>query len=61
HAHYQLACLYNRCGREESIIEHLEQARIKQGLPPVDEMIEDAYLDGFTETSAFKHFIKKCT
>ena len=59
HAYFSLACLYSLLGDYDRSICFLEKAHAFEGLPPIEEVLEDEWLEGVRETEAFSHFIEK--
>lgn len=57
HAHYHLACLYSLTNRFEEAIHFLEKARSLDMLPPIEEMLDDEWLDNLRTTEQFSIFL----
>ena len=57
HAYYPLACLFSLIGACEKSMENLLQAHKNKALPPIDELLEDEWLDNLRSTSLFQEFI----
>ena len=59
HAYYHLACLYSLLNRFEEAVALLEKAKIQDMLPPLDEMLDDEWLEPLKETELFQQFLYK--
>jgi tetratricopeptide (TPR) repeat protein len=57
HAYYPLSCLHSLIGACEKSMEYLLQAHKNKALPPLDELLEDEWLDNLRSTSLFQEFI----
>jgi tetratricopeptide (TPR) repeat protein len=57
HAHYNLACLYSLTNRFDEAINFLEKSRIQNMLPPIEEMLDDDWLDNLRTTELFSNFL----
>ncbi|MBN2478977.1 MAG: hypothetical protein JXA94_01990 [Parachlamydiales bacterium] len=57
HAYYHLACLYSLTERFSESIDLLEKAQNQDMLPPIEEMLEDEWLDPLRETELFHQFL----
>ncbi len=55
--YYHLACLYSLIGQYEKGMYCLEKAREYDALPPVDEMLQDDWLDNLRSTGDFQEFL----
>ncbi|MBX7065978.1 MAG: hypothetical protein K1X28_01985 [Parachlamydiales bacterium] len=56
-AYYTLACLYSILGRTHEAMDLVQKALQARTLPPIDELLDDDWLDNLRATSAFVHFI----
>lgn len=56
-AYYTLACLYSLLGRTEEAMQLIRQSLSLKSLPPVDELLEDDWLDCLRNTDSFAQFI----
>jgi tetratricopeptide (TPR) repeat protein len=56
-AYYTLACLYSILGRTQEAMELVYKALWARSLPPIDELLEDDWLDNLRATSAFAQFL----
>jgi tetratricopeptide (TPR) repeat protein len=54
---YHLACLYSLMMHYEKAIYHLERAEFFDALPPLDEVLEDEWLENLRQTEVFRSFI----
>jgi len=59
HAYYSLACLYALMGNADRSFYFLEKAYHFDALPPLEELLEDEWLETIRESSAFHHLIEK--
>lgn len=59
HAYFSLSCLYSLTGDYGRSIYFLEKAYAFDSLPPLEEILEDEWLEGIKKTEAFNHFIEK--
>ncbi len=57
HAYYHLACLYSLTNRLEDAIRLLEKAQKSNILPPIEEMLEDEWLDNLRASDLFSDFL----
>lgn len=57
HAYYSLSCLYSLMGECEKSMEYLLQAYKNKAIPPIEELLEDEWLDDLRSTSLFQEFI----
>lgn len=55
--YYHLACLHSLNGRYEQAMLHLNQAYEAKSMPPVQEVIQDEWLQGLRATAAFSEFM----
>lgn len=56
-AYYNLACLYSLCEQNKNAILYLEKAEKVNGLPPLDDMMHDDWLEGVRQTKQFRAFL----
>jgi len=56
-AYYHIACLYCITDRHDEALQFLKKADEEDVLPPVDEMIEDEWLEGLQINSSFQSFL----
>lgn len=56
-AFYNLGCLFSLQGQHEKSIRFLEKADAFQALPPIEDILEDDWLDGVRGTSEFQAFL----
>ncbi len=56
-SYYHLACLYSLQGDYEKGMYCLEKARSCDALPPLDEMLQDEWLDNLRSTAEFQEFL----
>lgn len=56
-AFYQLACLYSLIGNYAQALYFLEKAHLHQSLPPIEEILEDEWLEGIRLTPSFQEFL----
>jgi tetratricopeptide (TPR) repeat protein len=54
---YHLACLYSLMMQYDKSIHYLEKAEQFDSLPPLDEVMEDEWLDNLRQTEIFRSFI----
>lgn len=59
HAYYSLACLYSIMDLCDKACYFLEKARSFEGLPPVEEILEDEWLENVKATPFFRAFIER--
>jgi tetratricopeptide (TPR) repeat protein len=57
HAYYYLACLYSLTQRYDEAINFLEKAKNLDMLPPIEEMLDDEWLDNLRATDIFSQFL----
>lgn len=57
--YYHLACLYSLLGQCEKGMRCLEKARESDALPPMDEMLQDDWLDNLRSTGDFQEFLSE--
>lgn len=55
--YYHLACLYSLTGQCEKGMHCMEKAREYDALPPIDEMLQDEWLDNLRSTADFQEFL----
>lgn len=58
-AFYHLGCLYSLLGQYEKAMRFLEKADTFEALPPIEELLEDDWLDGVKETPLFRDFLSQ--
>ncbi|MBJ7449359.1 MAG: hypothetical protein JHC93_03245 [Parachlamydiales bacterium] len=56
---YNLACLYSLMGCFRSAMYFLERAEIHGGLPPLEDVLHDEWLDALKHTEMFRHFVNQ--
>ena len=56
-AHYHLACLYSILGKYREAMDLIRQALNLRVLPPIEELLEDEWLDNLRSTSEFAQFL----
>ncbi len=56
-AYYALACLYSILGRSQEAMELIHKALAARSLPPIDELLDDEWLDNLRSTPAFAQFL----
>lgn len=56
-AYYNLACLYSILGRTEEAMAFIRKSLSVRALPPIDEMLDDEWLDNLRETESFAQFL----
>jgi hypothetical protein len=56
-AHYQLACLYSILGRVDEAMLLIRQALAARALPPLEEILEDEWLETLRQTPPFAQFV----
>lgn len=59
YAFYHLACLYSLVEDFNKAIHFLEKASQFHGLPPIDELLQDNWLENLRETNLFQEFLNK--
>lgn len=57
--YYYLACLYSLTGQCEKGMLCLQKARSYDALPPIDELLQDEWLDNLRSTGDFQEFLAK--
>jgi len=60
-AYYHLACLYSLMRYYEKAMVFLEKAEKLESLPPLDEVLEDVWLENLRQTELFRSFISTYT
>jgi len=55
--YYHLSCLYSLTQQYEKAMYFLEKAENFEALPPLDDVLEDTWLDNLRQTEVFKAFI----
>lgn len=58
-AYFSLACLYSLLGNYNRSLYLLEKAHAFESLPPIEDILEDDWLEGVRKTQDFHHFIEK--
>jgi tetratricopeptide (TPR) repeat protein len=58
-AYYQMACLNSLLGNYERAMRFIEKADEFDSLPPMDELLQDEWLDGLRATPYFREFIHR--
>src|SRR5690606_35496032 len=58
HAYYALSCLYSVIGDLDNSLRLLEKANTFEALPPIDELLEDDWLENLRETEGFRIFLE---
>lgn len=56
-AFYNLACLFSLKGNYTTAIAHLERAEHSAGLPPIEDVMQDEWLDGLRQTEQFRRLM----
>lgn len=56
-AYYTLACLYSILGRTQEGMELIHKALWARSLPPIEELLDDDWLDNLRATPAFAQFL----
>lgn len=56
-AHYHLACLYSILGRYQEAMTLIRQALHLRALPPLEDLLEDEWLDNLRSTKEFAQFL----
>lgn len=56
-AFYNLACLYSVQGDNQAAIAHLERAAHNAGLPSLEDVMQDPWLDGVRQTEPFRRLL----
>ena len=57
HVFYQLACLYSLQGSFDLSLTYLQKSFAAKILPPLDELMDDEWLEGVRETPRFQEFL----
>lgn len=57
HAYYNLACFYSLAGNTHAAMFYLEKADLYAGLPSLNEIMNDEWLEALRQTPAFHSFI----
>ncbi|EKE07781.1 MAG: hypothetical protein ACD_17C00518G0001 [uncultured bacterium] len=57
HAYYYLACLYSILGRTYEAMELMYQSFYAKALPPIDDLLDDDWLENLRATPAFSQFL----
>lgn len=57
HAYYHLACLFSLQNQFDKSFFFLKKADQYEGMPPLDDILEDLWLEGLRATEPFRHFI----
>lgn len=57
HAYYHLACLYSLLNHQDKAFYFIKKADDFDALPPIQELVEDDWLDNLKKNPAFQHFI----
>ncbi|MDJ0652407.1 MAG: hypothetical protein QNJ27_05325 [Simkaniaceae bacterium] len=62
HAYYALSCLYSVIGDLNNSLRLLRKAKAFDALPPIEEVLEDDWLENLRETQGFQAFVNalKC-
>jgi hypothetical protein len=55
--YYHLACLHSLLQRMEESLRFLKQAHIADILPPIEDLLQDEWLENLRSTEAFSLFI----
>lgn len=58
-AFYNLACLYSLRGDYQAALAHLERAEHSAALPPLEDVMQDAWLDGLRQTEQFHRLLSQ--
>lgn len=56
-SNYNLACLFSLSGNYTASMHYLEKAQLCDALPPIDEVLNDEWLEGVRTMPNFRHFI----
>lgn len=56
-AYYHLACLYSILGRTDEAMTFIHKSLAARALPPIEEMLEDQWLDNLRATDAYTQFL----
>lgn len=57
HAHYHLACLYSLLNEQDKAFYFIKKADEFDALPPIEDLLEDDWLDNLRKTSNFQNFM----
>jgi tetratricopeptide (TPR) repeat protein len=57
HALYNLACLHSLTSKLDDAIHYIQKAEENHALPPVDDLIQDEWLDNLRQTNEFRGFL----
>ncbi|MEN9654944.1 MAG: hypothetical protein RL235_1056, partial [Chlamydiota bacterium] len=57
-AYYQLACLYSILGRTDEAMSFIYKALDARALPPMEEFMDDEWLDNLRLTEPFNRFVQ---
>jgi len=58
-AYYHLACLYSILGQFDKSLSFIEKADEFESLPPLEEMLQDDWLEGLRNTVDFREFLNE--
>jgi tetratricopeptide (TPR) repeat protein len=58
-AYYHLSCLYSLLNQNDKAMRFLEKADFFSSLPPLEELLQDEWLDGLRSTSPFRDFLSQ--
>jgi tetratricopeptide (TPR) repeat protein len=58
-AYYQMACLNSLLGNYERGMRFLEKAEEFNSLPPIDDMLQDEWLESLRATPYFREFLNR--
>ena len=56
-AYYQIACFYSLGNQKELALDWMKRARSINALPPMQELLEDTWLENLRKTDEFRHFM----
>jgi len=56
-AYYYLACLYSLTNKVNESMYFIQKGRDLKALPPIDEILDDEWLENLRSTEAFSHFL----
>jgi hypothetical protein len=56
-AYYQIACFYSLRNQKNLALEWMKKARAIGALPPVQELLEDTWLENLRKTDEFHHLL----
>ncbi|MFS8563356.1 MAG: tetratricopeptide repeat protein [Rhabdochlamydiaceae bacterium] len=56
-AYYHLGCLYSLLEQYDRSMHFIQKSHTCKSLPPIDEVLEDEWLEGLRSTSLFQHFL----